>query len=488
MSSFKQLQNPNLDPYLFKIDKGVRTLLSNWLGWCLLYVQTAFSAGWAGKSAAQGWAEYAVNPHTDRNFPVGVYFPIWFKYMADLDGTGIKDWGHVVICFINQAGQMNIWSAPITTKPYADTWSSIEEVEQNYHCTFVGWSEGLGGTAVIEAVPDPAPAAPAVEINVTDVTPYRVTVAPGHELWDLDQPNWDAIISHAISVAPAEQQVIVAELTRSDLPQYKYLLTDRNVHHGYNSVDCKTVAIDIKYERLEKPINLIAAKDPTSKWEIGYSDYSTAVAVESTPKDTPIVAYGKATREDHPDQPVYYMTEADFGQADVTNAPNLNAGYNTVDVTLDTTPLPTPAAEVPSVQAEVATPDWQKSLKRNVADYRATQDYDVFDLASGTPVSTLPKGYIVHAAYRFEKPEAEGQIITYVMTQKSYEAGRFNGVPLAVLKIDKVIDIEPDEDDETVFAKIWSASEKAEKAIKQKVKDDRSFRDKVVAWLAKIWS
>ena len=136
---WKQTKTPNLDPYI----KQGNVTLTDWLGWCLAYVQSAFGTGWAGATAWLGWTTIAKIKHSDRNIPGGVYVPIWFD--GYWNGQRL---GHVAIW---KDGK--IWSSPVTHKPYADTWTSIEAVERAYGMKYVGWSEDLGGTRVIEWVP-----------------------------------------------------------------------------------------------------------------------------------------------------------------------------------------------------------------------------------------------------------------------------------------------------------------------------------------------
>ena len=142
-------RTPNLDPYL--VQGGVT--LNSWLGWCLLYVQTAFSAGWSGASATEGWAMSA-GKHQDRNLPSGVFVPIWFSHYGTYGGV-YKNWGHVAIY---KDGQ--IWSSPLSNKPYADTFGSIGEIEQRFNAKYIGWTEYVGNARVLEPVAAPAPLAP----------------------------------------------------------------------------------------------------------------------------------------------------------------------------------------------------------------------------------------------------------------------------------------------------------------------------------------
>ena len=135
---WRNTKTPNLDPVISQGGK----VLYNWLGWCLAYVQTAFGAGWSGSTAWDSWSNRTQGRHTDWNIPSGVYVPIWF------DGYWKGErLGHVAIY-----KDGTIWSSPYTNKPYADKLSSIAEVERIYGMKYVGWSEFVGSTRVIEWV------------------------------------------------------------------------------------------------------------------------------------------------------------------------------------------------------------------------------------------------------------------------------------------------------------------------------------------------
>lgn len=140
---WKQTKSPNLDPYI----KQGNITLTDWLGWCLAYVQSAFGTGWAGATAWLGWTTLVSFKHGDRNYPLNVYFPMWFD--GYWNGQRL---GHVVIAFWN-GSSLKIWSSPVSHKPYADTWTSVEAVERSYGMKYVGWSEDVGSTRVIEWVP-----------------------------------------------------------------------------------------------------------------------------------------------------------------------------------------------------------------------------------------------------------------------------------------------------------------------------------------------
>jgi hypothetical protein len=132
-----QVKTPNLDPVIYQGGVG----LNDWSGWCLAYVQTAFGVGWAGSTAWDCWTNRLTKKHADRNLPAGVYIPIFFSGYYGMGHTAIYKDGKV-------------WSSPLTHKPYADVFNSIGEVERSFGVVYVGWSEDLGGSLVVESAKD----------------------------------------------------------------------------------------------------------------------------------------------------------------------------------------------------------------------------------------------------------------------------------------------------------------------------------------------
>lgn len=219
--AWQQLREPNLDPY---IKQGGNTL-TDWLGWCLAYTQTAFSAGWSGSNAWDGWNNHTVNKHEDRELPAGVFVPIWF--------SGYHGLGHSAIY---KDGQ--VWSSPISHKATADVWGSISEVEQKYGVTYVGWSEGLGGTQVVSHQPD------APQYTITPIEHRQLRVRANHYKWNLAQPTFEAVVANPITTSDSSTVfTAVAELKRADFPQYTYYLDDANTPHGWNAADTEPVAV-----------------------------------------------------------------------------------------------------------------------------------------------------------------------------------------------------------------------------------------------------
>src|SRR5665213_3918779 len=98
---WKQLVTPNLDPYVYV--NGA--LLTDWYGWCLATIECSFNSPRLYPNAWAGWLDSKARNtvHEDRNWPVGVYFPIWF--------SGYKGLGHVAIAYVNPNGTMGIWTS-----------------------------------------------------------------------------------------------------------------------------------------------------------------------------------------------------------------------------------------------------------------------------------------------------------------------------------------------------------------------------------------
>ncbi len=111
---------------------------------CLEYVQNAFGAGWSGSYALDGWNRNTVFNHDDWNIPKGVYVPIWF------DGywNGAR-YGHVAI-YKDGVVYSSPWTQANAAINKHDVLGSIGDVERIYRMTYIGWSEGIGGTRVIE--------------------------------------------------------------------------------------------------------------------------------------------------------------------------------------------------------------------------------------------------------------------------------------------------------------------------------------------------
>lgn len=135
---WRNTKTPSLDPVVYLGGK----VLYDWMGWCLAVAQTMFGSQRTSPSAWSEWVNVVKHKHQDWNLPKGVYVPIWFD--GWWNGQRV---GHVAIY---KDGK--VWSSPYRSKPYADVLGSIAEVERIYGMKYVGWSEDIGNTRVIQWV------------------------------------------------------------------------------------------------------------------------------------------------------------------------------------------------------------------------------------------------------------------------------------------------------------------------------------------------
>lgn len=143
-------------------------------GFCLRFAQKVFSTKPYGYESAWIAWEATQLKHYDRAFPGDVVSPVWFSHIGNYDGTGNKNWGHVVAHFPGRG----FLSSP--GNGYGQQWfGSIEEIERYFRCTHVGWSEDINDLVVMHGQPDPTPAPQ----PVPDVRTY--TVQPGDTLWGI---------------------------------------------------------------------------------------------------------------------------------------------------------------------------------------------------------------------------------------------------------------------------------------------------------------
>lgn len=194
---------------------------------------------------------------------------------------------------------------------------------------------------------------------------------------------------------------------------------------------------NIAFTKLATPLNLIVNKNPTNAWHLDFVNDAHAVSAGQLSQGTPFTAVGKAQRTDG-DKPCYYMTEADFGAADVTGIPNSNVGINTVDLSPAPAPAPVepPKPETPTpapveneeVKVPVTVKSWKDSFVAEFGIYKATKDYTVTDLSGELPDTQLGHDQIVKVGGWVTKDGVE-----YAVSVKSHNLGHWYGVPKAIL-------------------------------------------------------
>lgn len=174
--SFIQVITPNTDDNTLVVNSG-GVLLRDWYGMCLAVVRSAFGLPPHGATAWDCYQNYNQRNHPDRNWPVGVYFPIWF--------SGYGGSGHVAIAYINPlTGGMSIDTSPYTHKPYFDHYTNVDALAKGYGVVYAGWSEDIAGAVVIQDIPAPAPV-------VTPPTPTPSPADPAPTDIPVTQPTED---------------------------------------------------------------------------------------------------------------------------------------------------------------------------------------------------------------------------------------------------------------------------------------------------------
>ena len=148
--SWKQTIYPNLDDKKLVIYAQGKVLL-DWFLWCLAVTQKVFGVAPFAESAQIAW-NWNNTKHQDRNLPDGCFVPIWWT-------GGYKNYGHVAIAK-RTGNRIQIWSSPYTRKPFFDYFegelnTTIDTVSRIYGVAYVGWTETMNTTRIVEWVNPP---------------------------------------------------------------------------------------------------------------------------------------------------------------------------------------------------------------------------------------------------------------------------------------------------------------------------------------------
>lgn len=220
--SWTQLRTPNLGT------------VGN-IGACLAFVEYAFKTPHGVYAYAYNAWEGAKHKHADREFPEGMYVPIYFTYM--LNG---KQEGHIAIRKPN--GQ--IFSSPWHPGTHNATLDSIEELIRIYSDNgkhpmgFLGWSEDLCGVQLVESFTPAPPAPPPIPYTVTNITPKQVVLnkQPTHQ-YGLNHQTFEEVAANVTATGNlGDIKTVVAELHHKD--GYTYYLENASNPVGWNVLDC----------------------------------------------------------------------------------------------------------------------------------------------------------------------------------------------------------------------------------------------------------
>lgn len=139
--AFQQIVAPNM---------GAR----DYAGWCHRHTRAVFGAPLVeGLNSATKAANATTFRHHTREMP-DVAVPVWFDHDGDYDGTGVKNWGHVVawvpgVGFLSSPGHPKLDAAGREV-PSQQWFSSIEAIERTFNARFRFWSEDINGLRVAE--------------------------------------------------------------------------------------------------------------------------------------------------------------------------------------------------------------------------------------------------------------------------------------------------------------------------------------------------
>lgn len=248
---------------------------------------------------------------------------------------------------------------------------------------------------------------------------------------------------------------------------------------------------DITYTKLDESLEVAAKLNPTSCWKLDFTSYANAVADHTLAQGEVFTAYGKAQRTDL-DQPIYYMTQEDFGNADTTGVPVNNRGVNIVDLGAAPAPAAPPAneqqIETPSSTAPAANDEGEKievkvlppnlDVKYNFKKFMSPQRYtavvldaDIKELQERKnpdgslvdPNQQVVPGLLVTVGGAYYADSTYKKVIGY-RTAKSIENNLYYFIPESDLI--KEDDISADEAAQLAKEMADFAAGKAEKAVK----------------------
>lgn len=143
--AWKQVRNWNES-------KGGRVVNS-----CLANTRKGFDIAPHYGTAWQAWN--GTQKHTARDYPAGVYTPIYFSYTTTIGGKK-ENYGHIGTRYPDGT----FWTD-------GRKFSSVEEYERQKAPKFVGWGESINGVRVIQWIdePKPAPAATGKRLYFTPI-------------------------------------------------------------------------------------------------------------------------------------------------------------------------------------------------------------------------------------------------------------------------------------------------------------------------------
>ena len=161
VATWVQKIKPNTNDKTLYVYDANGKVMKDWNGWCLAVTQQAFGI----KKRLYASAIDAWNKNTTKHtgggmtIPIGMYVPVFYKG---------GQYGHIVIAYRDAYDHIKVWSSPYTHKAYFDTFqgpvvSTLDGVGKKYGGSYVGWSETLTETRIIQWENVPASTTPKPE-------------------------------------------------------------------------------------------------------------------------------------------------------------------------------------------------------------------------------------------------------------------------------------------------------------------------------------
>lgn len=125
------------------------TSVTDGAGWCLRFTQSVYGTAAMHESA---WKAWLATKHKHTGALPNLSVPVWFSHYGTYGYPARYDnWGHVV-AYVPGKGFL---SSPAFLRPgqtRSQQWfPSIAAVEQAFNAKYVGWSEDLNGTRIVNA-------------------------------------------------------------------------------------------------------------------------------------------------------------------------------------------------------------------------------------------------------------------------------------------------------------------------------------------------
>lgn len=197
--TFQQLVTPDPD-------------ITCWPGMCLQYVRQAFGAPLVEPTATDGWNK-AKYKHTDRNFPDGVWVPLWFAI------PGIPA-GHVAL----RAPDGSVYSTSDNSNtphhhPSLDEliWYYGPRVQPQYQLElqYLGWSEDISTVRVVQEL--------TINTESTTIQEDDLTPEQAAQLAYISSPQFKAdIFQGAAPVEVDARRNFIQEIFNADLPWFGF--------------------------------------------------------------------------------------------------------------------------------------------------------------------------------------------------------------------------------------------------------------------------